>query len=567
MPGGPLSNGSYDLINYSGSLSGNAATLTLSGTTGGVSGQTFLLLTTAPSAGELLLQVAGGSRSLVWTGQQSGVWDTAALNWSNSGTAGTFSNGDAVTFDDTAGTAAVTLNTNVQPQSVFLNNNLLNYAFAGSGGISGSGSLTKSGSGALVVSLSNAYSGGTVINAGVFQAGNNSALGASTAALAVNGGTLDVHGYNLNVGPLTGTGTIDNLSGIGALTVGNGNASSTFSGTVQNTAGQLSLTKTGTGTLTLSGNVTLAGAATVSGGALDQSGGYLQAPRLVIDGGAYNLSGTGQVTAAIQYVGYSGSGAFNQTGGTNMIADALYLGTNAGSSGTYNLLGGLLVVTGIVQGSGSSSLNISSGSLTGLGGGVTFALPIVLTSSGSSGTFDTSSSSLTVAGPISGSGGLTKTGSGSLLLGALNSYSGLTNVNQGILLLANSAAVVNSTVAINVNNGLQFSPAVGTFNLGGLSGGDLLTLTDKADGAVALVVGSDGASTTFSGAIGGNGSLTKTGPGRLVLSGSDSYIGGTCVYAGTLVLASPTAPEDGTTLTVGAGGTFVFDPRASTRRR
>ncbi len=89
--------------------------------------------------------------------------------------------------------------------------------------------------------------------------------------------------------------------------------------------------------------------------------------------------------------------------------------------------------------------------------------------------------------------------------------------------MANSAALVNSTVAINADNGLQFSPGIGTCYLGGLSGGNLLQLSDTAGSAIGLVVGSNGATTTFSGQITGSGSLTKTGAGTLVLSGSDSY--------------------------------------------
>ena len=104
--------------------------------------------------------------------------------------------------------------------------------------------------------------------------------------------------------------------------------------------------------------------------------------------------------------------------------------------------------------------------------------------------------------------------------------------------LANSAALVNSTVAINVNNGLQFSPGVGIYYLGGLSGGNLLQLADTANNAIGLVVGGNGAATTFSGQITGPGSLTKTGAGNLVLSGSDSYAGGTTVNAGTLYVTN-----------------------------
>ncbi len=224
-------------------------------------------------------------------------------------------------------------------------------AFGAASSITGNSyGLTINGPGTLVLAGSNSYGGGTTLNAGVLQTGHNFALGLPAAPLAVNGGTLDIHGFSLNVGPLIGSGTIDNLSGNGSLTVGNGDTSGTFSGTMQDTAGQLSLDKTGSGTLGLSGKITLAGSATVSGGAVNQPGGYLQVSALVVSGGVYNLSGTGQIAATNEYVGCSGSGTFTQTGGTNTIASALYLGTNPGSSGTYNLFGGLLVVPSILQG-------------------------------------------------------------------------------------------------------------------------------------------------------------------------------------------------------------------------
>ena len=58
--------------------------------------------------------------------------------------------------------------------------------------------------------------------------------------------------------------------------------------------------------------------------------------------GTYNLSGTGQLSAATEYIGYYGTGTFTQTGGTNSISSSfggnyLYLGYNTDSSGTYNL--------------------------------------------------------------------------------------------------------------------------------------------------------------------------------------------------------------------------------------
>ena len=54
--------------------------------------------------------------------------------------------------------------------------------------------------------------------------------------------------------------------------------------------------------------------------------------------------------------------------------------------------------------------------------------------------------------------------------------------------------------------------------------------------------------------------LSLDGPGTLVLSGTNSYSGGTAVTAGTLIVTSAAGLPGGTSLTVGAGGIFVFDP-------
>src|SRR5208337_3247262 len=91
------------------------------------------------------------------------------------------------------------------------------------------------------------------------------------------------------------------------------------------------------------------------------------------------------------------------------------------------------------------------------------------------------------------------------------------------------------------------------------SGGSIIN--GNAGVASVLTVSPTGGSTTFSGAIkGGSGlgaiSLMLDGPGTLVLAGSNTYTGTTTVELGTLVATTNTALPGGTSLTIGAGGTF-----------
>ena len=62
------------------------------------------------------------------------------------------------------------------------------------------------------------------------------------------------------------------------------------------------------------------------------SGGNLYLGYLNLGSGTYNLSGSGSLTALNEYVGYSGSGSFTHSGGTNSVSSGnLYLGNNGGS--------------------------------------------------------------------------------------------------------------------------------------------------------------------------------------------------------------------------------------------
>jgi len=155
---------------------------------------------------------------------------------------------------------------------------------------------------------------------------------------------------------------------------------------------------------------------------------------------------------------------------------------------------------------------------------------------------------------------------------------------------AREAARVRA-VSINTDNGLEFSPGIGTFNVGGLSGSNALTLNDTAGSPVTLAIGGNNQDTTYSGAIGGSGGLVKAGNGTLNLTGSGSWTGGLVVDPGIVAIGSdaalgavPASPSTNITFTangtlralnsltlaanrnisIAAGSTATFDPYGNT---
>ena len=134
--------------------------------------------------------------------------------------------------------------------------------------LSGTGGLTKIGSGTLTLSGSTTYAGATVVNAGTLQAGATNAFSAISAFMVASGATLDLNNFNQRIGSLAGGGNV--MFGAGTLTTGGDNTSTNFSGTISGTGG---LTKTGSGIFTLSGANTYTGGTTISAGTLQLGNG------------------------------------------------------------------------------------------------------------------------------------------------------------------------------------------------------------------------------------------------------------------------------------------------------
>lgn len=150
------------------------------------------------------------------------------------------------------------------------------------GKISGIGAVTSGATGTGIRKLSNSandYTGNTGVNGGTLQAGVENAIpyGAGKGNMTFSGtGVFDLNGFNVNVNGLSATSTtvsvVNNATGTNkTLTVGNNDVTASFAGVIaDNTSGNgtVALTKTGTGTLTLSGNNTYSGGTTVNGGSL-----------------------------------------------------------------------------------------------------------------------------------------------------------------------------------------------------------------------------------------------------------------------------------------------------------
>jgi autotransporter-associated beta strand protein len=324
----------------------------------------------------------------------------------------------------------------------------------------GSG-LTVNGTGITQFTGANTYNGGTTVSGGTLQLGNNSALG--TGGLTVSSGALvDINGFSPSIGALNGNGLIDNAtaSGTPTLTIGNGSTNGTFSGTIRNTTGIVTLVKAGASIQVLNGTNTYTGGTNLNGGELN-----------------FNSASALPYTISPPNINFGG---------------------------------------GALQWATGNTLDVSNG-IAPIPGGVSAGI-------------DTNGNNLTFGTSLSGSGGLTKLGAGVLTLTQTNGYPGATNITGGTVSLANVTALQNSTVNLNVTNGLTFSSAP---TLGGLSGSASLNM-----GANTVTIGANNGYAAYSGTLSGSGGLTKIGNGVQVLTGANSYGGATNISGGILRLSA-----------------------------
>ena len=278
--------------------------------------------------------------------------------------------------------------------------------------------------------------------------------------------------------------------------------------------------------------------------------GYTVAGDAVTLGGtsaAANTITTGSgVTATVNAV-LAGSNGFTKAG-----AGTLDLGGGNTVAGTINVSAGTLRTTVADGLASTANVTVGSGATFALGGNDTIGTLAGaggVDLGGSTLSVGATGGSTTFSGVASGSGGLTKTGTGTFTLSGANTYSGATTVDAGTL--ATSAADrIADTSAVVVGSGATFQVG-GAETIGSLAGSGAVTL-----GSFTLTTGNDGTSTTYSGAAGGTGGLTKIGAGTFTLSGANTYSGATTINAGTLATAANDVIADTSAVSVATGATF-----------
>ncbi len=409
------------------------------------------------------------------------------------------------------------------------------------GTINGTGGVTKTTAGTLLMDTANSYTGTTTVSAGILSITHNNALGTTASGTAVSpSGTLQlsnnitISGESLSLtATAAGDAILNSAAGsntwTGPITVDTG-SDATARVRVLSAAGS---------SLLISGPVTLSAGTqdfTIGGdGDGEISGQLTGAQRLFkssVGAGTWILSNAGNASTF--------SGRIAVGNGTLQVASEANLGTTPVSFVSNQLtLGGANF--GTLRTTANMSLSANRGVSLGAGGG---------------GFNEDAGTTLTVDSVIAGAGSLTKSGAGTLVLTAANSYGGATTLGNGILRLGASEVIPDASPLAITSGTFDLNGNAET--IGGLSGGGIIT--NSAGGASTLNIAYNGGTdSVFSGQInnaGGVINVVKSGTGTLVFSGANTYAGTTTVDGGTLRLGAPGAVPAGTTLIVNAG---VFD--------
>ncbi|MBU6158917.1 MAG: autotransporter-associated beta strand repeat-containing protein [Bacteroidetes bacterium] len=544
-----------NLANWSSNTAGTGVAPTSFAT----AGQTFIIqsghqyqatATWTGSATSIIRVQSGGALDI--NGQTLSTWQRMDISGTGVSGSGVFFNSSTsaanlsipvtltgVSTIVSSGSGGLTLSGNIDNGGNLLTIGGSNATTISTGVISGTGGLTKVGTGTLTLSGANTFTGAVSVDAGVLNIQNATGTGttaggvvvASGAALELQGGiTVGAETLTINNTGVSNGGSLRNISGNN--TWGGTVTLSTNAVRINSDAGTLtlnasnSITATNIGlTVGGAGNITISGTITTGNGTLTKDG-----------SGTATLSGANTFT-----------GGATLSAGTLNINNASALGTTAGAftinGGTIDNTTGASITTSNYSMNWGADVNFTGTQSLNLGtGAVNMSASRQVTVNGNT---------LTVGGGISGaSSNLTKAGAGNLVLSGANTYGGTTTISGGTLTLGAANALPNT--ALTISSGATFAMEGFSETVASISGAGTIS---SSSGTPTLTCG-DANSTTFSGTIGGGAiALTKTGTGALTLSGANTYTGLTTISAGTLILGNPSAlggTTNGTSITSGA---------------
>jgi len=385
-------------------------------------------------------------------------------------------------------------------------------AYSYSGVISGTGVVTMTGSGTIsLLTATNTYSGGTTINAGTLQIGDNAtpsteniaALG--TGLVTVNSGATlyympgsTTNPYNITNAFTLNGGTIKGGDGVQHL--GNGGAAFTIGA-----SGGTITSDWNTKDVYIDGQIYGTAALNLSHGSIG-----FEASAIHITNSANSYSGTATVTANgnSMYLDLDNITAMQNATITLATtgAGSPYLQLGAANTNATTVIAGLTGTTGYVQPSttaGTYTLNVNNAGANTYSG---------------------------IMQDNTGILALSKSGAGTLVLAGTNTFTGGVTISNGTLQIGNAGAtgsISNSSNIVN-NSALVFD------------------LTSAY---------------SYTGAISGTGTLAVSGSGTITLGGNNTYTGLTTVNSGTLCITG--TPTQNTIKYVVNGGTISVVDRSN----
>ncbi|WGD32252.1 autotransporter domain-containing protein [Ancylobacter sp. WKF20] len=408
--------------------------------------------------------------------------------------------------------------------------------------------------------------GGNGISGATGTAGN-------AAAIDFTGGTNSLELHASDAGSPTLTGNIVHAGGNDTLTL---SGSGTGSIEASQINGFGTFVKEGSSTWTISGGLPVFSVSswTLNGGTVSISGNVFGASApILINGATLATTASFLLSEPIQL---QGTAAFSPAAGTSLILSAelsgssaltklgggtlILAGVNAGYAGPVTLAAGTLELSGIGGLPGATSWTLNGGSLDVSQRGSGTSLQMV-SGTGAQSDINVGSTDVTLvqpanasyAGTFSGTGSLTKTGAGALVLTGDSPFTGTTTIAEGTLQLGDGgtsgwlagAIVNNGTLAINRSDSVAISNTITGPGALLLQGGGTVTFASGYSGSVSAV----GSSIQLSGTNLANASLALE-------SGSVLYGNGA---VGTLtVLASGIVAPGNSPGTLTVNGPVLF---------